>query len=95
MEGETMMTDEERKGLLRAIRRRNEDLRKFKYERGFYKRQAESNERWAEQLNMSFKDKEEREKVFKTTVENIENANKEGWTHTVKVMFSKGLQYIS
>lgn len=43
-----------------------------------------------EQLNMSFKDKEEREKVFKTTVENIENANKEGWTHTVKVMFSKG-----
>ena len=43
-----------------------------------------------EHLNMSFKDKEEREKVFKTTVENIENANKEGWTHTVKVMFSKG-----
>ena len=41
-------------------------------------------------LNMSFKDKEEREKVFKTAVENIENANKEGWTHTVKVMFSKG-----
>ena len=43
-----------------------------------------------EHLNMSFKDKEEREKVFKATVENIENANKEGWTHTVKVMFSKG-----
>ena len=46
---------EERKGLLRAIRRRNEDLRKFKYERGFYKRQAESNERWAEQLNLALK----------------------------------------
>lgn len=41
-------------------------------------------------LNISVKDEEEREKVFKTAVENIENANKEGWTHTVKVMFSKG-----
>lgn len=41
-------------------------------------------------LNSSVKDEEEREKVFKTAVENIENANKEGWTHTVKVMFSKG-----
>ena len=40
-------------------------------------------------LNSSVKDEEEREKVFKTAVENIENANKEGWTHTVKVMFSK------
>ena len=40
-------------------------------------------------LNSSVKGEEEREKVFKTAVENIENANKEGWTHTVKVMFSK------
>ena len=40
-------------------------------------------------LNNSVKGKEEQEKVFKTAVENIENANKEGWTHTVKVMFSK------
>lgn len=40
-------------------------------------------------LNSSVKGKEEQEKVFKTAVENIENANKEGWTHTVKVMFSK------
>ena len=40
-------------------------------------------------LNISIKGKEEQEKVFKTAVENIENANKEGWTHTVKVMFSK------
>ena len=37
----------------------------------------------------SLKGKEDQEKVFKTAVENIENANKEGWTHTVKVMFSK------
>lgn len=40
-------------------------------------------------LNSSVKGKEEQEKVFKTAVENIENANKESWTHTVKVMFSK------
>ena len=40
-------------------------------------------------LNSSVKDKGEQEKVFKVAVENIENANKEGWTHTVKVMFSK------
>ena len=40
-------------------------------------------------LNSSVKEEKEKEKVFKTAVENIENANKEGWTHTVKVMFSK------
>ena len=46
---------EEKKGLLRAIRRRNADLRRFKEERSYYKLLAESNERWAKQLEEALK----------------------------------------
>lgn len=53
------MTDEEmkdeRRKLMRAIHRRNEDLRRLKEERGYYKHQADSANRWSEQLNLALK----------------------------------------
>ena len=46
---------EEKKNLLRAINRRNADLRRFKDERNYYKHQADSDERWSQQLETALK----------------------------------------
>jgi hypothetical protein len=46
---------EEKKNLLRAINRRNADLRRFKDERNYYKHQADSDERWYQQLETALK----------------------------------------
>ena len=46
---------EEKQNLLRAIKRRNADLRRFKDERNYYKQRAESDERWAKQLETALK----------------------------------------
>ena len=46
---------EEKQNLLRAIKRRNADLRRFKDERNYYKHRAESDERWAKQLETALK----------------------------------------
>ena len=46
---------EEKQNLLRAIRRRNSDLRRFKDERNYYKHRSESDERWAKQLETALK----------------------------------------
>ena len=45
----------EKQNLLQAIKRRNADLRRFKDERNYYKKQSENDERWAKQLETALK----------------------------------------